>query len=123
MSGPDDSREAAPIDRAALAEISRGDQAVERRLLSVFQKANAADAGALKEALEQRDVAAVIRAAHRVVGASKMAGAITLAAICESIAQAGKSGDWNAIVANRDALYFEFERVNDYLCVQIDGEP
>ena len=122
MSASQDSGKRVPIDLAALAEISRGDKAVERRLLSIFRKANDTDAAALKAALAQRDTAAVIRAAHRVMGASKMAGATTLAAICGSIAQAGQDSDWNTIAANKDAFYREVERVNAYLAMQLNVE-
>ena len=118
-----DDDQSAPIDRAALAVISRGDGATERRLLGVFRKATAADAAAFKVALEQRDIGAVIGAAHRVLGASRLAGATTLALICNTIAQSGRAGDWDAISANRNEFYREFERVKAYLDSQLDREP
>ena len=104
-----------PIDRSALAEISDGDQAVERRMLTVFRQANDADAAALKEALGQQDIAAVTRASHRIKGASMMVGATSLAVICARIEQAGRAGDWGASAAERSALYGELDRVNAYL--------
>ena len=76
MSRLHDDGQAAPIDRAALAVISDGDIATERRLLGVFRNPNAADAAALNAALERRDGPAVIHAAHRLLGASKMAGIV-----------------------------------------------
>jgi hypothetical protein len=48
-----------PIDRAVLAGISRGDPAVERRLLSAFHKANVQDAIALRDAMDVRNMTAV----------------------------------------------------------------
>ncbi len=122
MSSQDDGQ-AAPIDRAALAVISEGDTATERRLLGVFRKANAADGATLNAAVEQRDGAAVIRTAHRILGASKMAGAITLAAVCVSITRAGEAGDWDAIADYRDALNRECERVSAYLDTLLNARP
>ncbi len=122
MSGPRQGIDAAPIDRTALAGISRGDAATERRLLAIFRKAHSADADALRGALEQRDVVAVTRAAHRVMGASRMAGALALADICGSLAQAGAAGDWDIIAANRDALNRELERIEVYLNAQFGRE-
>ena len=104
-----------PLDRAALAVISRGDQTVERRMLAVFRKANDADAAALKQALDRRDIAAVTRMSHRITGASKIVGAMALADICARIALAGRAGDWAAMAASRAALDRELERVNAYL--------
>lgn len=122
MSISHDSSNGAPVNPAALAEISQGDKAVERRLLGVFRKSNETDAAALRVALAQRDMAAVIRAAHRVMGASKMAGAATLAAICGSIVQAGRDDDWSAVTANKDVFYCELDRVNAYLALRLDVE-
>jgi len=123
MSNTQDNGQAAPIDRAALAVISNGDAAAERRLMAAFRKANAADAATLDAAVEQRDGAAVIRAAHRVLGATKMAGAVTLAAICLSIMRAGESGDWDAIAVHQDTFNRELERVSAYLDTLLNARP
>lgn len=123
MSVSQDDTQSAPIDRAALAEISRGDAAVERRLLSVFRTANDLDVARLQAAVDKRDVAGVIRAAHRVMGASRMAGAAVLANICATMARAGKRGDWEAIHANNRALYQELARINAYLDAQSSAPP
>ena len=115
MSGLPGNGESAPIDRSELAEISGGDQSLERKMLSVFRQANDADAAALKEALEKQDIASVTRLSHRVKGASRMVGAIALAGICARIEHAGRASDWGTIAANREALYRELDRVNAYL--------
>ena len=104
--------EPVPIDRAALAVISRGDQAIEHRMLTVFRKANDADATALKQALDGHDIISVTRVSHRVMGAGRLVGALALADICGKIAAAGHAGDWDTIAANRDALDRELDRVN-----------
>ncbi|MFI4988820.1 MAG: Hpt domain-containing protein, partial [Alphaproteobacteria bacterium] len=106
---------ASPIDRALLAELSGGDAAVERDILSDFRGANDADAAILREALDTRNIAALTRASHRVKGASRMVGATPLAEVCERIERAGHANDWEAIAADRAALLRELERLNDYL--------
>ncbi len=40
-----------------------------------------------------------VRAAHRLKGASRMAGAAVLAEVCEEIERAGRANDWEAIAA------------------------
>jgi HPt (histidine-containing phosphotransfer) domain-containing protein len=95
--------------------ITDGDPAVERRLLTVFRKANDADAAALEEALARRDIAAITRASHGMMGASRLVGAAVLADICATIAQAGQAGDWGTIAANQHALARELDRVTAYI--------
>lgn len=123
MPGSQHDGQSAPIDRAALAVLAHGDEAVERRLLAVFRKANAADAAALKSALEQRNVEAATSAAHRVMGAGRMAGAVALSAVCERMVRAGQSGDWEAMVAQRDALDRELQRIDAYLDARLGAQP
>ena len=108
-------RSNAAIDRSALAEISGGDLNVERSILSGFRLANDTDAAALARAVRDQDSIQVIRAAHRISGASKMVGALGLANICERIEYAGRAGDWTAISAETDALQRERQRLNIYL--------
>ncbi|MFI4986715.1 MAG: ATP-binding protein [Alphaproteobacteria bacterium] len=106
---------ALPIDRALLAELSGGDAAVERDILSDFRGANVADAAMLKAAIDSRDAAQLTRACHRVKGASRMVGALSLAEVCDKLERAGHANDWDAVAAQRAALLHELERLNDYL--------
>ena len=119
MSGPPDDGKSAPIDRSILAVLTGGDPAVERGMLAVLRKANNADAAALGEAVERRDIVAVARASHRMMGASRLAGATALADICATIARAGQAGNWGTIAANHEALARELDRVNGYLDTQL----
>ncbi len=112
MSGSPGDGQPAAIDRSKLAELSGGDPSIERKLVTVFRRANDADVAALKEALEKRDIVSVMRASHRVKGAGKIVGAMGLADICEGIEHAGRAGDWDTIAANREALCRELDRVN-----------
>jgi two-component system sensor histidine kinase BarA len=120
MSDPQADSKSTPIDHAALAEIACGDEAAERRLLVVFRAANDADVAVLEAAVERRDAPAVTRAAHRLVGAARLAGAGVLADVCSRIVQAGRAGDWDAIESNRDALHGELARINLYLDARLN---
>ena len=115
MSDSPDGEKGVPIDRSELAEISGGDRSFEHQMLAIFRQANDADVAALKQALANRDVAAVTRCSHRVKGAGRMVGARALAGICEKIEQAGYAGDWDVIAAQGEALDCELERVYAYL--------
>ncbi len=121
MSGSQSDAAAAPIDGAALAEIACGDPAAERRLLNVFRTANDTDAAALRAALDKRDAAAVVRAAHRLMGAARIAGATVLAGICAAVAQAGRTFDWDGMALHNRALCHELARVNAYVNARLSA--
>ena len=84
-------------------------------MLSAFRKSNDADAAALGNAIQQQDIVAVAQVSHRLMGASRIAGAKALANVCEALEQAALSGNWGGVVANGDACYRELERVSAYL--------
>jgi len=107
--------DAAPIDRSVLATISGGDAATERRILADFRRVNDEDATMLDQAMTASDIDLVSRAAHRILGASRMVGAHALAAVCERIEHAGRSGDRKAIVAGIPPFRKECKRLNAYL--------
>ena len=58
-------------------------------------------------------------AQERYVLALAPASLPAFAAICESIAHAGRSGDWNAVAASLDAYALELDRVNAWLDAQL----
>jgi PAS domain S-box-containing protein len=105
----------APIDAAALAELTGGDKAIEREILREYKTANDADARALEDALGRRDLPGIARAAHRIKGASRMVGAQSLAAVCATIEQAGRRDDLPAVLAEEARLLRELDRLNAYL--------
>jgi HPt (histidine-containing phosphotransfer) domain-containing protein len=111
-----------PIEPGPLAELTGGDQAMARDILLEYKTANDADVAALTEALARQDLPAVVRAAHRIKGASRMVGAGALAAVCTSIEQAGRQADWPAVAAEKDRLRREVERLNAYLGALEAGE-
>jgi signal transduction histidine kinase/ActR/RegA family two-component response regulator/HPt (histidine-containing phosphotransfer) domain-containing protein len=105
----------APVDRSALAEITGGDAAMERDILLDFRGTNDGDAAVLIEALDKRDIALATRASHRIKGASRTIGALSLADVCERIERAGRANDWGTMSASREAFEHELERLNAWL--------
>jgi HPt (histidine-containing phosphotransfer) domain-containing protein len=104
-----------PIDRSMLAEISGGDAAMERDILIDFREVNSGDAATLKDALDRRDLALVVRASHRIKGASRTIGAARLADVCERVERAGRASNWDAVSADREVLERELGRLNAWL--------
>jgi PAS domain S-box-containing protein len=107
-------RPAAPLDRSALASLTGGDVAVEREILMDFRRVNAEDAAMLKRVVDGSNSLEVTTASHRIKGASKMIGAMGLAAVCERLERASRAEDWSAVRANMGAFEHELERLNHY---------
>jgi len=103
-----------PIDRSVLAEITGGDHHVERGLLADLQRSNAEDAAMLLHAVDVGDVARVAAASHRMLGASRMVGAKSLASVCEQLERAGHASDWTTIQGSLGSLRREIERLESY---------
>jgi signal transduction histidine kinase/CheY-like chemotaxis protein/HPt (histidine-containing phosphotransfer) domain-containing protein len=107
-------RPTAPLDRSALACLTGGDVAEEREILMDFRRVNAEDAAMLKRAVGGSNSLEVTTASHRIKGASKMIGAMDLAAVCERVECASRAGDWLAVRSNMGAFEHELERLNNY---------
>jgi signal transduction histidine kinase/CheY-like chemotaxis protein/HPt (histidine-containing phosphotransfer) domain-containing protein len=107
-------RPAAPLDRTALASLTGGDVAAEREILMDFRRVNAEDAAMLKRAVAGSIILEVTTASHRIKGASKMIGAMGLAAVCERLERASRAEDWLTVRANMGAFEHELERLNYY---------
>jgi CheY-like chemotaxis protein/HPt (histidine-containing phosphotransfer) domain-containing protein len=105
----------APLDQGSLAEVSGGDAALEREILSDFRSAADADMAALRDALARRDLARATQTAHRVKGACLTIGAKALAEVCARIERAARAGSWTGVAAEREALEREFERLSAWL--------
>ncbi|HUF79721.1 MAG TPA: ATP-binding protein, partial [Burkholderiales bacterium] len=106
---------AVSFDRSALAQIIGGDAAAEREILIDFRRVNDQDAAMLKRAVAESDMPRVTRAAHRIKGASRMVGALGLAAVSERIERASRAGDWDTIRAGIGEFHEEWRRLNAYL--------
>jgi HPt (histidine-containing phosphotransfer) domain-containing protein len=112
---------APPVNAAALAELSGGDRGVEQDILREFRASNDADARALEDALTRRHLPDIVRAAHRIKGASRMVGAEDLAAVCAAIEQGGRADDLPAVLAQAEALRAALSRLNGYLDTAAPG--
>ena len=110
-------QEASPsvVDPEVLATISRGSKATLDELIELFQRTVDQDSIELMKAVNKRDAAAVTHAAHRIRGAAALLGAFNLATFAERIEGAGRSADWQIVLANTRLLEQEFRRVNIYL--------
>jgi CheY-like chemotaxis protein len=104
-----------PLDRTKLAELSGGDEQTEREILADFRTTAGDDAAALAAALERADRNQITRISHRMKGASRMVGALALAAICEQMEAASRADDAAAIAAQSGALRREVERLQEFL--------
>jgi len=104
-----------PIDRSVLADISGGNAATEREILIDFRRVNDEDAAMLKRAVTISDNPQIIRATHRIKGASKMIGALGLAGVCERIEHASRANDWASVRAGMTTFQKEWARLNAYL--------
>jgi len=106
---------APPLDGRALREISGDDPEVQRELMTQYRCADDEDAARLFEAINSRDMPAVVLAAHRIRGASSAIGANALVAAAADIESAAQSGDVEGVLAGRDVLQRERARVAAYL--------
>jgi CheY-like chemotaxis protein/HPt (histidine-containing phosphotransfer) domain-containing protein len=80
---------------AALDDLTGGDEQLLISVMRDFVSATNADVDALAEAIGAQDHARVRRSAHRIVGASRIVGAVELAALATQLEQAAaQSGDW-----------------------------
>ena len=105
----------APVDHAVLAEISGGDAAFEREVITRFMGVNAEDAAVLARAVEARDVSQLVHAAHRMKGAGRTVGAADFAEVCADLEKAGRANDWSTVTGKLGAFHLELERLTRYL--------
>jgi signal transduction histidine kinase/DNA-binding NarL/FixJ family response regulator len=108
------SRLAAPLDRSVLASLTDGDIEAEREILMDFRRSNENDAVVLRRAVDGSNMSEVTTASHRIKGASKMIGAVGLAAVCERLERASRAADLQTVRANMGAFQHELERLNHY---------
>ena len=106
---------AAPVDRAALADIVGEDANLQIEAVKRFMAASDQDASALIHAIDSHDLAAAVRAAHRIKGASATVGALALAEVAARIEAAASDGDWERVVGEREAFHRELARLSAYL--------
>ncbi len=106
---------AIPIDRSVVAGFSGGDASTERHIFTEFRRANDEDAALLEQAVAAIDISRVIHGVHRMLGASRMVGALDFARVCERIEHASRASDWAAVEASMGKFQQELQRLNTYL--------
>ena len=106
---------AVPVDRSVVAGFSGGDASTERHIFTEFRCANDEDAARLKQAIAASDGSQIIRSTHRMLGASRMVGALDFARVCERIEYASRASDWAAVEASMGPFQQELQRLNAYL--------
>lgn len=107
------------LDRTALALLVANDPVAEQRLLRSFRRAHSHDREALRVALDAREPQNIARAAHRIIGACRLAGAHALCRACERLLQAVDAADWSEVTALRAVISSEQARLDDCLDVLI----
>jgi signal transduction histidine kinase/CheY-like chemotaxis protein/CHASE3 domain sensor protein/HPt (histidine-containing phosphotransfer) domain-containing protein len=111
---PDAATARAPIDRAVLDGVSGGDPATERLILADFRRVNNEDAAMLEGAVARGDSPGIVRATHRILGASRVVGALGFAGACERIGRAGRASDWAGVSDGMGSFHRELLRLNAY---------
>lgn len=110
------------INQSVLAKNSGGDKDLQRDILLNFRQANDEDVAALMKAVAMSDMPQLRRAAHRMVGASRMIGGLWFANVCERLEHASRSSNWELVDENMEAFRHEWIRLNQYIhAVQNQG--
>jgi CheY-like chemotaxis protein/HPt (histidine-containing phosphotransfer) domain-containing protein len=104
-----------PFDRSVLAEISGGDPSIERDILAEFRKANDQDAADLTRAMADDDFVQMVKSSHRMVGASRVIGALRFADLCQRISRSGHARDSLAVASDMAMFHDEYNYLNHYL--------
>jgi HPt (histidine-containing phosphotransfer) domain-containing protein len=68
-------------------------------------------------------VAEVVRASHRIQGASASIGAASLAGACEKLESAGRANDWLSVLSSMNAFDRELEQLQERIAAQPMKEP
>ncbi len=105
----------AAVDRAVLAAMSRGDAGVESEFIALYRKLNNEDMERLRKAIDDGDLAGAVHRSHRIVGASRMIGAVGLADVCGRVEAACRAGNLNDVKDSLPELQQEIQQVDDYL--------
>lgn len=105
----------APVDLRLIAATWGGGEAGSREILHFFRSSSRQDALALQDALAARDLPELTRAAHRLLGACRMVGALDLGAECERISQAGRRQDWAGVLAALQPFEAQLRRLDEFV--------
>ncbi len=109
------------LDPTALAQFTGGDESERREILRDFIEANRNDSDALRGAIADGDISAIVRWSHRVKGASRMIGATLFSEAAERLEQAARKGTMIAIQKCVPEFEREHARLVDYINAQTGG--
>jgi HPt (histidine-containing phosphotransfer) domain-containing protein len=104
-----------PAVLPALAHFTGGDPQVERELVGAYLATAEADSARLREALARDELHAVMQAAHRIKGASRMIGAGALAAAAEKLESCARHGACSVLQAAASDCVRELDRLSAQL--------
>jgi HPt (histidine-containing phosphotransfer) domain-containing protein len=106
------SESATAFDNTALRALADGNETLEGEVLEEYRQANDADLAAAAQAMAEAEFEGVSSAAHRIKGAARMIGAISLSDAAASLELAARSGDststqtaWAAVQSESERLY------------------
>jgi len=114
-------READVLDPTALAQFTGGDESERCEILRDFIDANRSDSDALRGAIAESDISAIVRWSHRVKGASRMIGATLFSEATERLEQAARKGTMSAIHKCVPEFEREHARLVNYINAQTSG--
>lgn len=105
----------APIDASAFRETWNVEPHDHHGLLVEYAESTATDVGALQVAARRQDRREILRAAHRIAGASHIVGALRMVAMCRLIEAAARDNNWAAMPGLVDALSGEADSIDTYV--------
>lgn len=103
------------VDLALISETFASDPSGTSSILAALRTTNEQDAEILRQAVVANDLARVTYASHRMLGAGKMIGASEFIAVCQSLEDGSRAGDWNAIRSAMPAFDAQWSRLRAYL--------
>jgi PAS domain S-box-containing protein len=115
--------EAPVFDSAGMMDRLMGDQELARIVMDGFLEDAPRLIGALRSALDLADVAATIRGAHTIRGASATVGGEALRAVASEMEKAATAGDFNAVSARLPDLESELGRLRTAMSEFSKGIP
>ncbi|MGQ0799357.1 MAG: response regulator [Pseudomarimonas sp.] len=105
----------AVLDSNVLQRLTGGDAVANRRALALFHRVNSQDVSGLWQAITAGNATAIMHAAHRIKGASRLVGASAFAQICAELEAAAHTYDADRVSALLPRFHLELKRLNDYL--------
>jgi HPt (histidine-containing phosphotransfer) domain-containing protein len=104
-----------PVDVSVLESLVGKDPAVISEFLHDFRVSSARTAMDLRAACEASQPAPAAAAAHKLKSSARSVGALALGELCDSMEQAGKAGDMEALKELLPRFELELSSVSNYI--------